>query len=163
MFPPQQGMSAYHSPQAIVEGKSIDYRKHCMYSFGSYVQALHETNPTNTTRPRTIGCIFLSPNVGDNTSYNLMNLNTGKLITRRKVFLIPITEEVIERVESLASKDGMKTDIIFKTRTGDILDDELNNKESSDDDENQQDDSPERIEEEIDERFDIEEVEKVEN
>ena len=35
MFPPKGRVSSYHSPQAIVNGKIIDYNKHCKFEFGS--------------------------------------------------------------------------------------------------------------------------------
>ena len=57
-FPPKGGISEQYSPRIIMAGKALDYNKHCSTAFGTYVQASQENNPTNTTAPRTIGCIF---------------------------------------------------------------------------------------------------------
>ena len=107
MFPPKGGASNYYAPMTIVMGRTLDYKKYCKYTFGSYVQALHENNPTNTVNPRTIECIYLQTRYAEHTVHKLMNLNTGKIISRRKITEIPATEEVIARVEELAKGDKM--------------------------------------------------------
>ena len=53
-----------------------------------------------------------------------MNLNTNKVITHCKITPIPITQTVIDRVESLAANDGMKPDLVFQNRKGDLLQDD---------------------------------------
>ena len=40
--------------------------------------------------------------------FEVTNLLTGKIISNRKVPPIPITKEVIDRVEAIAKKDGIK-------------------------------------------------------
>ena len=118
MFPPNGGISNYFAPNTIVDGHLIDHTRHLQYTFGQYVQALQENTPTNTTRERTIGCIFLRTLVSDHIVHELLNLNTGKIITRRKLTPIPATNEVITRVETLAKRDGMKPELVIKTRKG---------------------------------------------
>ena len=120
-FPAKGGVSPYFSPEVLIHNTVVDYRQHCSTPFGSYVQALHEINPTNATKPRTIGCVFLRPNFGDHLSYELLNLKTGKKITRRKVTVIPITDEVVKKVRMLAKRDGMKPDLVFRKRKGDLV------------------------------------------
>ena len=127
MFPPKNGISEYYSPRLIMTGKPIDYNKHCKFSFGSYVQALNENNPTNTTNPRTIGCIFLRTIDSDQGGFQLLNLNTGKVITRRKIYEIPVTQVIIDRIENMAEQDGTKRDLIFKNRKGELLNDNERN------------------------------------
>ena len=65
----------------IVTGKDVDYEKQCKTAFGAYVQALHETNPTNTMAPRTIWCIYLRFLDSNDSGYELLNLVTNKVIT----------------------------------------------------------------------------------
>ena len=118
-FPPKAGVSEFYSPQVIVTGKAIDYNKHCATAFGSYVQALHETNPTNTTAPRTIGCIYLRSLKND--GFELLNLSTKKIITRRKYTELPMPQNVIDRVEKLAKQDDIKPDPHFLDRKGEFV------------------------------------------
>ena len=42
-FPPKGGISAYYSPCMIMHHECIDYSKHCVVPFGTFVQALQET------------------------------------------------------------------------------------------------------------------------
>ena len=60
MFPPKGRVSNTYIPRAVLTTKPEDYKKYCKMSFGSYVQAVYETNPTNTTTPRTLGVISAS-------------------------------------------------------------------------------------------------------
>ena len=103
----------------IVTGKPIDYNKHCKTSFGSYVQALYETNPTNTTAPGTIGCIYLQSNGND--VYELLNLTTKSVITWRKFTEIPVSDNIIKRVEQLAKADSMKPELHFTDQKGNFV------------------------------------------
>ena len=123
-FPAKHGISDTYSPRMIITGKGIDYDKQCKTAFGAYVQALHETNPTNTKAPRTIRCIYLCYIEDHATGYKLLNLTTGKLITRQKFTDIATLQEVIDRVEALAARDGMQPDLIFYDRKGRQLHDE---------------------------------------
>ena len=95
MFPPKGGISTVYSLRAIVTRKPIDYNKHCKFSYGGYVQALQENNTTNTEAPRTIDAIFLQTLDNQQAGYLLMNLATGKTITRRKCWEISMTQNVV--------------------------------------------------------------------
>ena len=113
-FPPKNGVSEFYSPRMIMAGKPLDFDKHCVTPFGSYVQALQENVPTNTTAPRTIGCIYLRFMDNRQAGYELLNLTTKKVITRRKFTEIPTPQNVIDRVEQMAKDDGMHPDLTFK-------------------------------------------------
>ncbi len=78
LFPVKGGISHYYSPWVILGGTLLDYNKHCQVSFGTYIQANHETRVTNSQVAWTINCIYLWP------IKNLqckMDLNSGKVIT----------------------------------------------------------------------------------
>ena len=40
-------------------GKVLEYKKHCKYEFGTYVQAHTQNNLTNIMEERTIDCVYL--------------------------------------------------------------------------------------------------------
>ena len=113
MFPPKGGVSKYYSPRAIVTGRPLDYNNNCVHSFGTYVQALQENTPTNTPAPRTLDCIFLDSNDNPAGGYELLHLATNKVITRRKITAIPVTDAVIKRVEGLAQSEGIPDKLTF--------------------------------------------------
>jgi len=122
-FPPKSGISKEYSPRIIMGKRPIDYNKHCKISFGSYVQASNENVPTNTMKPRTIGAIYLQPTDNVQGGHQLLNLSTGRVITRAHVTEIPIPQDVVDRVEFLAQQDNVKPDLQFKTQRGELIPD----------------------------------------
>jgi hypothetical protein len=88
------------SPRNIIDNlPHIDYND-LKYEFGQYVQ-LHVTEKvTNTMKSRTIGAIVLSPRRIQG-QYNYMSLETGEKIDGRVVAVLPISDDVIQRVEAL--------------------------------------------------------------
>jgi hypothetical protein len=83
--------------------------KHCQIPFGAYVQANNEPTPTNTNAPRTIDCIYLRSFPNIQGGHELMDLRTGRVITRRRITEIPVTELVIQAVENMAHDQGITT------------------------------------------------------
>jgi len=108
LFPAKGGVSKYYSPRMILTQESLDYNKHCKIPFGSYVQANHETNSTNSNIARTIDCIYLRPNNLIQGGHELMDLTTGRVITRATVKVIPLTDIIIRTVERMAEDQGFK-------------------------------------------------------
>ena len=118
-FPPSGGISTTYSPRAIITGRPVDYDKHCKIRFGSYVQASTQNEPTNTPKERTIDAIFLRTLDNIQGGYEVLNLKTGKPITRHTIVELPTPPEVIKRVEQLAANEGFKphAEPIFKMYT----------------------------------------------
>jgi hypothetical protein len=57
-FPAKNGISQYYSPCMILHQQNLNYDKHCQYSFGTYIQAHDEPDPSNTNAPCTLDCIY---------------------------------------------------------------------------------------------------------
>ena len=108
LFPAKGGLSPYFSPHVIMGGQPLDYKKHCQVAFGAYVQANNENNPQNSNEPRALDCIYLRPLDNIQGGHELMDLKTGRLITRPRVWEVPITDLVIKAVEAMAEKQGIK-------------------------------------------------------
>ena len=106
LFPVKGGISEYYSPRAILNQRVIDYTKECLVPFGTYVQANNENNPSNTNAPRTIDAIYLRPTPNLQAGHELMDLNSGKLITRSKITEIPITDRIISAVNTMVFQQG---------------------------------------------------------
>jgi hypothetical protein len=115
-------ISPYYSPQAILGLPTLEYNKHCMVPFGAYVQANHETNQTSSNAPRTLDTIYLKPAMNMQGGHELMELNSGPVITRARVLQIPITDVVIRAIEQTAEDEGFKT-LKFNNRKGVIFHD----------------------------------------
>ena len=151
-LPAENGISDNVSPKMLITGTgSIDYNK-LQLEFGTYVQ-LHESNErTNTQQPRTVGAIALSmsPNAGGH--YRFLNLNTGRIVQRRNYTVVPITKEVIARVEELAIKEGqpemVKGSLLFAWKENEIFDDTHNEYEVDNSESNTENMDPEFTDEE---------------
>ena len=103
----------HYSPRAIVTNKPIDYNQNCKHAFGCYVQALQENTPFNSPAAQTLDCIFLDSDESPAGSYKLLHLVTNWIITRCKITPVPLTQNVINRVEYLAHKEGLPNKLQF--------------------------------------------------
>ena len=97
------------SPHMIMTHQNLDFNKHCQIPFGAYVQGNQDNNPTNDNSPRTVDAIYLRPLKNKQGGHEIMNLQTGKVITRNVVKEYPITDLVIKAVETMAEEQGIKT------------------------------------------------------
>jgi hypothetical protein len=109
LLPAKGGVSAYLSPHVILGGSNLDFNKHCQIPFGAYVQAYQENSPKNTNQPRTLDAIYLRPTNNIQGGHELMDLNSGRVITRQRVWEIPVTPIIIQAVEAMAEEQGIKT------------------------------------------------------
>ena len=109
LLPAKGGISAYLSPHTIITHRVVDYDCKLAISFGAYVQANQDNSPTNTNLPHTLECIFLGPTTGKQPGYHLLNLATRQVIVRPKVRELPITDLIIDAVNQMATKDGIKS------------------------------------------------------
>ena len=116
-FPAKGGVSPYYSPNTIITGKVLDYKKHLKHAFGTYVQAFTENDPSNTHHPRTYDAIYMRPSDNRQGGHRVLDLRTGKVITRAQVTALPMPEWVITRAEKLAKRDGI-TELKVQSRAG---------------------------------------------
>jgi Xaa-Pro aminopeptidase len=101
----------------ILNQTNLDYTKYCVVPFGVYVQANHES-----TKTRTLDAIYLRLAQNQQGGHDLMDLNSGQLISRNIVHEIPVTDVVIKAVENMAYQQGFKS-LNFKNRHGVIYHD----------------------------------------
>jgi hypothetical protein len=120
-FPARHGISKYYSPRMIVHHESLDYSKHCKYSYGTYVRGHDEPDPSNTNDPRSLDCIDLAYNPNQQGGHILLHLPTGRRIIRRNITLIPITPSIIRQVHSMAEEDGITEGLKISNRYGEVL------------------------------------------
>ena len=83
------------------------------------MEASHEPSPSNTPAPHSLDAIYLDDNDDSLAGgHKTMHLASGKEITHLNVTPVPMTEEVVKRIEALAKKDGIsaKLSFIFRHR-----------------------------------------------
>ena len=120
-FPSKNGVSDTISPGTLLTGIVPDFNKHYKLNFGSYVQTHEENAPRNSMATRTIGAITLGPDNSQQGGYWFMSLNTGKKIHRRNWTPLPMSDEVVSRVEQLGKKDGQPNLLVFTDKHGENL------------------------------------------
>ena len=117
MFPAKGGPTNV-SLRTLMTGIKLDYNKHCSLPFKSYVQVHNEPSPINSPTARTMGEITLDPTGNLPGGYKFLNLRTGKKITRRNCTHLPMTIELIERVNEIGTAQGQPTLLTFQDRHG---------------------------------------------
>jgi Reverse transcriptase (RNA-dependent DNA polymerase) len=118
-FPPSQGTNQNMSPRYIMTGFNIDYKRHCCLEFGTYAQ-VHEDHD-NTMATLTTGAIALRPTGNQQGGYFFMSLTTGRRLSRNQWTELPMPNDVIERVHSLARKSKADKDVMFYDRVGENI------------------------------------------
>jgi hypothetical protein len=93
----------------ILNQTNLDYTKHCVVPFGANVKANHESTKTSLNVTRTLDAIYLRPAQNQQGDHELMDLNSGQLISRNIVHEIPVTDVVIKAVKRMAYNQGFKS------------------------------------------------------
>eukprot|EP01042_Synura_sphagnicola_P036446 gene36446-biopygen5654 len=103
------------SPWERFHKRKLDYSKNLKAGFGEYCQA-HDNDGDNTLKPRTTGAITVYDTGARDGTWYLFNLNTRKLIKRKKFTIIPMPDVVINFLNNLHDIDeaGDESDINFQ-------------------------------------------------
>ncbi len=89
------------SPQTIMTGETLDYKKQLALQVGQYMQVHEEDLPRNSQKPRTHGAITLGPTGNAQGGFRFMALNTVKPISRYSWTSLPMPDTVIAGVNWL--------------------------------------------------------------
>jgi len=101
----------------IVHKTGLDYKKHCTFATGTYVQANHDdANRKNTNAPRTLDGIYLRYNTAHQGGHEILHLPTYKIMSRSFCTKIPMTKQVIDHVSTIGSKQGIPTGLKIENR-----------------------------------------------
>jgi len=103
------------SPNERLYGRSIDAKSDLKHAFGDYVQVA-EGETDNSMTERTRGAIALMPTGNADGSWWYFIFKTGKPVRRTNATALPMPEEIIEILNSLASesKSRVKAGEIIK-------------------------------------------------
>ena len=99
-LPQKNGLYSELSPQTIVTGQRLDFKLHCRFQFGEYVQT-HEEHD-NSMNPRTVGALALHPTGNAQGSFYFMSLSTGRVLNRLCGTVLPMPDDVIDGVHRMA-------------------------------------------------------------
>ena len=87
-------VSERYSPREIVTQSKFDFERDCKVQFGAYIQASDDAIVTNTTKLRTHGCVALGTSGNWQGSTMCFDLDTEKVVTRRVVEVLPMSDRV---------------------------------------------------------------------
>ena len=127
-FPVAKGVSQELSPRTMLTGQQVDYKQHCRYQFGEYVQTHEEHN--NSMNPRTVGAIALRPVGNGQGSFDFLSVTTGRVLNRLHATALPMPDDVIEKLHRMARQQKSNPGLIFADRN-------LNPDEDDDDDDDE--------------------------
>ncbi|CAJ1966093.1 unnamed protein product [Cylindrotheca closterium] len=106
VFPQKDSITSHFSPQQLIDNVNINYKSDIVAELGQYVHAIG-TDSNNLMEPQSIEAIYIEPTKGQRTGHQVLNLNTKKMISRPKVVVLPVTDQVIQRVEAWAAAKGV--------------------------------------------------------
>ncbi len=130
--PARDGVSDTLSPSAFVTGSKIEFNKHCKLEFGAYVQAHKEHDKSIATQ--TTGAIALCLTGNAQGGYFLFSLSTGRVLNRNNWTALPMPQDVIARVHTLAQRATANIALTFVGRFGDVIPDNDDNNDDAHDD-----------------------------
>ena len=116
-LPRKDGVHPTLSPREIVTGK-----KFCVpqYEIGDYVQAHTMPKVSNGTgEERTVDTLYLGP-PDNGSSHDVFKLSTKQKISARKVTLIPMTADIIKKVNIMRKEEGETDCLEFTDLFGNI-------------------------------------------
>ena len=122
-FAPNDGVSKFMSPRTIVTGLQVEFNRHCQLEFGTYTQ-VHEEHD-NSMDSRTAGATALRPTGNAQGGYYFMSISTGRRLNRNNWSILPMPNEVIERVHNLARRQSANKGLLFMDREGNDMGDDL--------------------------------------
>ena len=120
-FPAKHGVSKYYSPRMILHKENLDFKRHCKYVLGEYVQATSDEKEKNNNKPRTLDCLYLRPTTNHQGGFELLHLATNRVITRHNITSVAITPSVIKQVHEIAKRENMPKGLKIQNRTNVVL------------------------------------------
>ena len=124
-LPADDGISDDLSPASLVLGTpSIDFNTFNDVRFGTYVMAYNRTEPTSSQESRGTPAIALYPSGNAQGTWYYMSLETGARIHRYHHHVLPLSQDVINKVHEIAAAEGqtpIKENFKFTRKTGEEL------------------------------------------
>ena len=129
--PQKNGLNSELSPRTIVTGQKLDFKRHCWFQFGQYVQTHEEHN--NSMSPRPVGALALCPIGNAQGSYYFMSLSTGRVLNRLRGTPLPMPDNLIDRVHRMAQQQKADPGLLFGDCNMNPIYEELSDDEEDED------------------------------
>ena len=100
------------SPNRILRDKHLDFKTHCKFTFGEYVEATEKIS-NSCDNYRTVGSLAGYPTGNDQGTWRFFSLASKKIISRNGGTPLPTPVHVIQRVHDIADSDGQPESFII--------------------------------------------------
>lgn len=115
------------SPYELFTGFKVDYKKQLRISFGDYAECKNPNRkPSNGPKPRTDPCIALLPLLNQQGSFLFFDLQSRRTVIRTKWVALPFPDDILDRCNKLASRQGKKLRVLPFFSRGEPLDENNN-------------------------------------
>ena len=123
-LPPQSNFGNALSPRTIMTGQRLDFKRHCRFQFGEYVQTHEQHN--NSMMSRTVGALALRPTGNAQGGFYFLSLSTGRVLNRLRATALPMPDNVVDQVHRMARQQRANPGLIFGTRTaGEVVSEDM--------------------------------------
>ena len=124
-FSPNTKLIGGLSPRELVTGKKLACDKDCRADIGVYIEPTVDPDITNGQEARTHSCISLGPSGNIQGSLKCFDLETGKVVTRRRVADLLFPNRMLKKANAWGEKSKAqitKVSIQFLNRMGEKFD-----------------------------------------
>ena len=134
-LPPHSNFGNELSPRTIVTGQKLDFKQHCRFQFGEYVQTHEEHN--NSMTSRMVGALALHPTGNAQGGFYFLSLSTGRVLNRLRTMALPMPDHVMDQVHRMARQQKANPGLLFGNRSVSSVDDGDMEDSSDDDDDDE--------------------------
>ncbi len=99
-LPAAAGVLEQYFPHEILLSRYLDFAKHCIVPFGSYMEAYDNPTITNTMQLCTFLGIFLGPTSNHQGTHKVFDTNTGAVKKPCTVTPLPMPNRVISIINN---------------------------------------------------------------
>ena len=134
-LPPQSNFGNDLSPRTMVTGQRLDFKRHCRFQFGEYVQTHEQHN--NSMMSRTVGALALRPTGNAQGGFYFLSLTTGRVLNRLRATALPMPDNVVDQVHRMARRQRANPGLLFgsPSHMGTANGDDMNDPSDAEEDE----------------------------
>ena len=119
----------------MVTGQRLDFKRHCRFQFGEYVQTHEQHN--NSMMSRTVGALALRPTGNAQGGFYFLSLTTGRVLNRLRATALPMPDSVVDQVHRMARRQRANPGLLFgsPSHMGTASGDDMNDPSDAEEDE----------------------------
>ena len=105
----------------ILHKEGLDLNRHCKIVTREYVQAHDEPQFKNNNAPRSLDCIYLRPITSHQSGYEVLHLQTNRIINRLTLTPTTIIPSIMTQVYAISKADKVPDGLKIENKSNLIL------------------------------------------